>query len=122
VLSTVIMLAAALLGGLLPLLALALVVRSRLARSAARRYSPALIADRPSERTQTGQGESRPESEGVDAFGLGWLQGSIGTPELRPGATRDELLRCDRCGHLQDAPSFFCARCRSSLGPLRRER
>jgi hypothetical protein len=121
-LGTVIMIFAALLGGVLPLLALALLVRWRLVHSAARRYSPALVAEGPSEREQPGQSESPHEGESVGTLGLGWLQGSIGAPEVRPGATRDEPVRCHHCGHLQEAPSFFCRRCRSSLGPLRRER
>jgi hypothetical protein len=95
---------AALLGAALPLAALALLARWRLARARIRWESQQL---------------STPDVIEVaepEPAGLAWLRDTIGTPALGTWPERGGPRRCRRCGYQEAEPSFFCRRCGSRIG------
>jgi hypothetical protein len=100
-------LGAALLGTALPLAALALVTRWRLARGSARlerrraRIPRAPVA----------------EPEEASPPRLGWLRETIGRDQQLPTLPAPTLQACPRCGSQVLEGAFFCRRCGAHLRP-----
>ena len=96
---------AALLGAALPLAALVLITRWRLARGSARRASyRATIPKAPT---------AAPEEPSLPR--LGWLRETIGRKQPLPTLPGAVSHACPRCGSETDERAVFCRRCGFTL-------